>query len=118
MVPLLLTEKNPSDAYLSNETCSYDWAGDAYASGFYFSYNKKQNYPEAMCWGTANAGSVTQKIGAQRGLLNEKGVKKIINKYPKGYTKKILLLYEGKYQLGSKETGNISFYNRLSSCCR
>ncbi len=58
-------------------------AGDAYASGFISAIIKNKTIPEAMCWGTANAGSVTQKIGAQRGLLNEKGVKKIINKYPK-----------------------------------
>ncbi len=58
-------------------------AGDAYASGFISAMVKNKIISEAMCWGTANAGSVTQKIGAQRGLLSEKGVKKIIKQYPK-----------------------------------
>lgn len=58
-------------------------AGDAYASGFVSAIIKNKTISEAMCWGTANAGSVTQKIGAQKGLLTEIGIKKIINKYPK-----------------------------------
>lgn len=58
-------------------------AGDAYASGFLSVIIKNKTIPEAMCWGTANAGSVTQKIGAQKGLLSVTGVQKIIQKYPR-----------------------------------
>ncbi len=58
-------------------------AGDAYASGFLSAIFFGYDFPTALKWGTANAGSVTQKVGAQKGLLNESGIKKIITKYPK-----------------------------------
>ncbi len=49
-------------------------AGDAYASGFLSALINKKTVPEAMQWGTANAGGVIQKIGAQDGLLNKKQI--------------------------------------------
>lgn len=58
-------------------------AGDAYASGFVSAIIQGENTKEAMKWGTANAGSVTQQIGAQKGLLSTIGIKKIIKKYSK-----------------------------------
>lgn len=58
-------------------------AGDAYASGFVSAIFQGNNIPEAMKWGTANAGAVTQQIGAQKGLLSMTGIKKILKKYSK-----------------------------------
>jgi len=65
------------------KTIALTGAGDAYASGFLSAIIKNKDIVTAMCWGTANAGSVTQKIGAQKGLLSVTGVKKIIQKYPR-----------------------------------
>lgn len=56
-------------------------AGDAYASGFLSAIINKKTAPEAMLWGTANAGGVIQKIGAQDGLLNKKQVMQTIKNY-------------------------------------
>lgn len=64
-------------------------AGDAYASGFMAAHLKNKNLAEAMAWGTANAGHVTTKIGAEHGLLNEKSLQKILKKYPHIKAKKI-----------------------------
>ena len=44
-------------------------AGDAYASGFLSAIIYGKTLPEAMRWGTANAGGVIQEWGAQHGLL-------------------------------------------------
>lgn len=44
-------------------------AGDAYAAGFMAAIMKGKTVPEAMRWGTANAGSVVTKVGSQAGLL-------------------------------------------------
>lgn len=57
-------------------------AGDAYATGFLAAICAKLDIPTAMQWGTANACHVTQKIGAQQGLQNKKGVQTLIKKYP------------------------------------
>lgn len=56
-------------------------AGDAYASGFLSAIINKKTAPEAMLWGTANAGGVIQKIGAQDGLLNKKQIMQTIKTY-------------------------------------
>ena len=58
-------------------------AGDAYASGFLSGLINTNSLSEAMCWGTANAGAVTTKIGAQAGLLNKKQILALIKKYPR-----------------------------------
>lgn len=44
-------------------------AGDAYASGFLAAHFLGTDWQEAMRWGTTNAGSVVEHIGAQKGLL-------------------------------------------------
>lgn len=44
-------------------------AGDAYASGFLAAFVKVQSLDKAMQWGSINAGSVIERIGAQTGLL-------------------------------------------------
>jgi ribokinase len=56
-------------------------AGDAYAAGFLSAIIKKKNVPLAMKWGTINAGSVIQKIGAQAGLLTEKQMRAATKNY-------------------------------------
>lgn len=58
-------------------------AGDAYASGFLSALIHGKEIPEAMRWGTANAGSVIQQFGAQKGLVTITGINKIIKKYKK-----------------------------------
>jgi len=58
-------------------------AGDAYASGFLRAYMSGSSLPEAMQWGTANAGGVIQQWGAQTGLLTEKDVRRMIARHPK-----------------------------------
>lgn len=45
-------------------------AGDAYAAGFMAAVMDGLSAPEAMRWGTLNAGSVVTKVGAQVGLLH------------------------------------------------
>ena len=57
-------------------------AGDAYAAGFIFACMQKYEYTTAMQYGTANASSVIEHIGAQTGLLTETLIKKRIKKYP------------------------------------
>ena len=58
-------------------------AGDAYTSGFLSATLLGYDLPTAMQWGTANAGGVIQKIGAQKGLLGKTEINKIIKKYSK-----------------------------------
>ncbi len=64
-------------------------AGDAYTSGFLSATIAGKEIDEAMKWGTANAGGVIQKFGAQQGLLSNRQIQKIIKKYPKVTPKKI-----------------------------
>lgn len=45
-------------------------AGDSYSSGFLGAMVLGKSIEEAMRWGTKNAGSVIQKVGAQEGLLS------------------------------------------------
>lgn len=51
-------------------------AGDAFASGFTTALILGKNVKDALKWGTANAGAVTQKIGAQAGLLTREELEK------------------------------------------
>lgn len=46
-------------------------AGDSYASGFLSGIMVGESVEEAMRWGTANASSVVEKVGAQGGLLRK-----------------------------------------------
>lgn len=64
-------------------------AGDAFASGFLSALHYQKTIPEAMQWGTANAGGVITKIGAQNGLLNKPALEKLIKKYSKIVPKQI-----------------------------
>lgn len=51
-------------------------AGDAFSTGFIAALINKKGIREAMRWGTLNSASVVQEIGAQRGLLTVKEMKK------------------------------------------
>jgi len=42
-----------------------------------------------MMWGTANAGGVIQKFGAQEGLLSKKGILSIIETHRTVHPKKL-----------------------------
>src|ERR1035437_9465104 len=46
-------------------------AGDAYTAGFLAAVLNARTTSEAMLWGTLNAASVIQKIGAEEGLLDK-----------------------------------------------
>jgi sugar/nucleoside kinase (ribokinase family) len=50
-------------------------AGDAYTSGFLSAVLSNLSFEEAMIWGSVNAGSVIQKIGAEQGLLTKEEIK-------------------------------------------
>lgn len=57
-------------------------AGDAYASGFLAALFHKKDLPEAMKWGSANAASVIQQFGAQKGLCTPTRIRSIIKEHP------------------------------------
>ncbi len=53
-------------------------AGDAFASGFLAGVLKNKPMAECILWGSANAASVTQHLGAHTGLLSPSQLKKFI----------------------------------------
>lgn len=55
--------------------------GDAYTSAFIAARIMGKEIPEAMVWGTMNATSVIQYIGAREGLLTRVGIDKFIGMY-------------------------------------
>lgn len=58
-------------------------AGDAFSTGFLAALSYGTGIAEALRWGTANAGSVIQKIGPQEGLLTLPQMRSALRKYPK-----------------------------------
>jgi sugar/nucleoside kinase (ribokinase family) len=64
-------------------------AGDSYATGFVSALVTGHKIPEAMRWGTLNAVSVIQYIGAQQGLLKRRQMTEALNKHPKLKAQKI-----------------------------
>jgi len=64
-------------------------AGDAYTSGFLAATIYGKTIPEAMQWGTANAGGVIKQFGAQKGLQKKAGVLRTVKKYPHVSPKKV-----------------------------
>ncbi|MFA6427188.1 MAG: carbohydrate kinase family protein [Candidatus Magasanikbacteria bacterium] len=56
-------------------------AGDAYASGFLSAILSEETIKTAIQWGSANAGGVIQKFGAQKGLLTKNQIKQYIKKH-------------------------------------
>src|SRR3989344_5529975 len=55
--------------------------GDAYSTGFLAALILEKEIPDAMVWGTMNATSVIQYIGARQGLLTRSGIDKYIGMY-------------------------------------
>ncbi len=55
-------------------------AGDAFASGFLAATIHGLSVPEAMTWGSANAASVVEHIGAETGLLTKEKMEITISK--------------------------------------
>lgn len=55
--------------------------GDAYSTGFLAALMQKLPLPDAMVWGTMNATSVIQFIGAREGLLTRRGIDEFKGKY-------------------------------------
>ncbi len=60
-------------------------AGDAYASTITACMIKGMTLAEALTWAPINAMSVTQKVGAQAGLLTEAELKEFLAKAPADY---------------------------------
>lgn len=58
-------------------------AGDSYSTGFISALASGKDIPTAMRWGTVNASSVVQKIGAQKGLLTKTQLVNLLKKYKK-----------------------------------
>lgn len=56
-------------------------AGDAYSTGFLAALARKKTLTEAMMWGTMNATSVVQYIGARKGLLTFSKMQDFIRRY-------------------------------------
>ncbi len=56
-------------------------AGDAYAAAFTAALVTGKDLGEAMRWGTVNAAFVTQKTGAQAGLLTKRELNKVLKKW-------------------------------------
>ncbi|HEY4508897.1 MAG TPA: carbohydrate kinase family protein [Candidatus Paceibacterota bacterium] len=66
-------------------------AGDAYASTIVSSIAMGKNLEEALWWAGVNSMSVTQFVGAQKGLLNQEKIKEYLKKAPENYKPKNLL---------------------------
>jgi sugar/nucleoside kinase (ribokinase family) len=58
-------------------------AGDSFATGVTVALMKKQPLEEALRWGTANSWSVIQQIGPQKGLLDDKQMRRVLKKFSK-----------------------------------
>lgn len=58
-------------AYPNKEIKDTTGAGDAFAVGFLYSYVKGKTFEESMDFGSKNAVSVIEKLGAQAGLLHK-----------------------------------------------
>jgi len=56
-------------------------AGDAFAASFTCAILKKLDLQEALRWGTANAWSVVNEIGPQKGLLTQQKLTAIVKKF-------------------------------------
>lgn len=64
-------------------------AGDSFATTFTYAYMKGLTLMECLRWGTANAWSVVQFIGPQKGLLDQKGLQRVLAKFKTILPKKI-----------------------------
>lgn len=64
----------------TNKVFESTGCGDAYATGFIAALHTGQSIEDALKWGTCNAGSVLQYLGAQEGLLNRSKIKTVVKK--------------------------------------
>lgn len=64
-------------------------AGDAFSSAYIAARNARHDIPHALLWGTASSTSVIQFHGPHQGLLDKKGVEKMITQYKKIVPQKI-----------------------------
>lgn len=60
-------------------------AGDAFASTVSVALLLGKTIPEALLWGPANAMSVTQYVGAQKGLLSQDKLHELLTQAPEDY---------------------------------
>jgi sugar/nucleoside kinase (ribokinase family) len=60
-------------------------AGDAFSSTFTSAIALKKSLPEAMKWGSINSMSVVQYVAAQKGLLTQDSLKKLLDEAPVGW---------------------------------
>ncbi|MFA5184889.1 MAG: carbohydrate kinase family protein [Patescibacteria group bacterium] len=58
-------------------------AGDSFAVATTVALMKKQPLDEALRWGSANAWSVIQQIGPQKGLMDDKQMRRTLKKFAK-----------------------------------
>lgn len=65
-------------------------AGDAYSTGFLAAVCKGKELPEAMVWGTMNAASVIQYIGAREGLLSQEKMLEFVEKHGQAMNPKLI----------------------------
>jgi sugar/nucleoside kinase (ribokinase family) len=56
-------------------------AGDSYSTGFLVARCYGKSVGEAMRWGTANASSVIQYVGAREGLLTRAGIYRMLRRF-------------------------------------
>ncbi|GDX62218.1 5-dehydro-2-deoxygluconokinase [Candidatus Levyibacteriota bacterium] len=66
-------------------------AGDSYASGFLSAIIKNNSPRDAMRWGSINAASVIEKIGAQEGLMTQKNIEDSLSMHHEFQAKEIKL---------------------------
>lgn len=64
-------------------------AGDSYATGVIAALIKNRDIPTALMWGATNAASVVQFIGAQKGLLKQRALQKMVKEYALNPAKEI-----------------------------
>jgi ribokinase len=65
-------------------------AGDAFSAAYIAAKFYGHDMKTALLWGTANSTSVIQKHGPHSGLLDEKGIKKMLQKFSQIKPQKIL----------------------------
>jgi len=65
-----------------SETVERTGAGDAYSTAFVAGLISGEEVGQAMRWGSANASSVVEHIGAREGLLTKEGMKKRLDGCP------------------------------------
>lgn len=64
-------------------------AGDAFSAAYLVARQRGHDMHTALAWGAAMSGAVVSEQGPQKGLLDEKGIEKIMKKFPKITAKKL-----------------------------